>query len=247
MKVILYNQGSPTNLINKNLGDPVATLPVIPNPTGPVELINPVFVLDIGSLTSTDEGKIPSNFNYCYVPALKRYYFVSDITYSPAKTMTINCHCDVLYTYRDKIAATTLNFIGGADGINEVDDGSYPLGDYIQTLNYDVTGWSDSFSNTEAGRRYVLRVAASGVRPVDVVSMELGSQIIYQKWLYTLTLTTETHQPILQYSGESYDSSLPRIIVNKTVVKYNGGNYTLTPYYDGEHEYPTLFNMSLVT
>ena len=243
MQATLYNLTQPTNLIDKSLGSAVGIISVTPKEPGPFSVTDPIFIVD--------RGTIPATANYIYIPEFNRYYFITSISYDKAKRATFVCHVDVLKTYANRIKTTTLNYIRGAEGINEVDDDSYPLGDYIQTINYDVKGWTDSFTNTDVGKRYVLRVAASGVKPLNQVTLSLGEQMVYQKWLYTLKLSGGN--PVLEndpYGSESYDSSLPRIIIGKTVVKYNSHNYTLTAHYPDpvpEGKGPSWFTMTKIT
>lgn len=242
MQATLYNLTQPTNLIDKSLGAAVGTISVTPKEPGPFSVTDPIFIVD--------KGTVPATANYIHIPEFNRYYFITSISYDRAKRATFVCHVDVLKTYSERIKNTTLNYIRGEEGVNEVDDDSYPLGDYIETLNYDVSGWSNSFDNTDVGKRYVLRVAASGVKPVSRVTMELGEQIIYQKWLYTLKLSDGV--PILEndpYGSESYNSSLPRITIGKTVIRYNNNNYTLTAHYPDpvpEGKGPSWFVMTRV-
>lgn len=51
-----------------------------------------------------------SNFNYVYVPDLKRYYYVDDVTIITNNYYELHLIEDVLYTYRDDISKT---FYGG--------------------------------------------------------------------------------------------------------------------------------------
>ena len=45
---------------------------------------------------------IYTEFNYCYIPTWRRYYFIEDIIIN-GNTTLIKCSIDVLYTYRNDI------------------------------------------------------------------------------------------------------------------------------------------------
>lgn len=42
-------------------------------------------------------------FNYLYVPKLKKYYFITDVTYKAKNTCIIACHIDVLMTFKESL------------------------------------------------------------------------------------------------------------------------------------------------
>lgn len=48
---------------------------------------------------------LANNVNYLYISELGRYYFIDNINYSK-QCVYLNCTCDVLMTYRDKILNT---------------------------------------------------------------------------------------------------------------------------------------------
>lgn len=52
--------------------------------------------------SSSDAVSILS-FDYLYIPSLKRYYFVRDITLLSNHLSRLTCHLDVLYTFKDYI------------------------------------------------------------------------------------------------------------------------------------------------
>lgn len=87
---------------------------LVPNVTGStVELVlrdgtsvvNPVFTLR----TSGDGMVSPEElmqYNYCYIPAFHRYYFISNIAEISTNIWQVACECDVLATFRDDIVNT---------------------------------------------------------------------------------------------------------------------------------------------
>lgn len=46
MIVYFYNCGDPTIKIGKTLGDAIGSANAQPNPTGPVNVVNPVLIID---------------------------------------------------------------------------------------------------------------------------------------------------------------------------------------------------------
>lgn len=151
----LYNQSSPTNKINKNLGGALGT--AIANPNGPINVLDPVFIIDsLDAATYSNLG----DCNYLIAGApLNRRYFVVSVDFTVAKTAIITCHCDVLSTYASQLG--TLNFVRGAGDINEMDDSSYPISDYMVQQYYPMNNWTDIFNNTGSERQYLLRTVAS--------------------------------------------------------------------------------------
>lgn len=183
MTLTLYNCGDPTIKVNKTLGEGTEISGATPNPNGPIDVMNPVFIVDAGD--------IPSTANYLAAgEPLNRYYFITDITYSTAKTAIISCHVDVLSTYADRINGTTLNYLRGVENINEIEDTSYPLSDYLITPSehYYFTDWDGGFLNSENGRRYILRVIAGAARSNRIVTLNVGDNFVFRgKYMYVIT------------------------------------------------------------
>lgn len=181
MQVIFYNCGDPTIKIDKTLGDPVGSTNVSPNPTGPVNVVNPVLVVD--------KDQVPASTNYCHIPAYGRYYFITSIDWTVAKTAVISCHCDVLSTFGDKVKGATLNYISGAADVNEIEDGSYPIGDYLQRERFNFEGWNSGyFTDNSDGKRYLLRVAdGAETQKLTYAQVPINSQILYKNLLFTVS------------------------------------------------------------
>lgn len=161
-----YSQSSPTNKVNKTLGDPIKQCPAYPQPDGPIDVINPVLIID---------GPLSSTANYCYVGApLNRYYFITALDYTIASKVVISLHCDVLMTYRELIKNTTLNYCRGAGDINEMDDSSYPISDYMIQQYFNFPNWTDIFSNQGSGRQFLLRTVCSNPDTEPIVQLTDG-------------------------------------------------------------------------
>lgn len=54
----------------------------------------------------------PIEYNYCYIPALKRYYFINDYRVIRNALFGISLKIDVLETYKDSIKATKADVVG---------------------------------------------------------------------------------------------------------------------------------------
>lgn len=68
-------------------------------------------------------------FNYLYVPKLKKYYFITDVTYKAKNTCIIACHIDVLMTFKDSLSRCK-------GLLNNLSQNKYPFSDsYNVPLN----------------------------------------------------------------------------------------------------------------
>lgn len=216
MQVSLYNCGDPTIKLNKSLGQALKTTNAEPDPTDGVDVVNPVFILD--------DGAIPSTANYLVAGApLNRSYFITAIVYTTAKTAIVSCHIDVLRTYSDRISAATLNYLSGADKINEVEDQFYPLSDLYITPStaYTFPGWGNYFQNSQTGKCYVLRVAAGHARSQSVRTFSIGDKFQYLgRYVYELVGQADDAECV--YDNETQGGSYP-IVKAGDIIKI--GNY----------------------
>lgn len=94
-KVILYNYDGHPNTVNKVLGEGREF-------TGHLkqdfDVTRPYLNLRSGSLPT---------YNYCYIEALGRYYFIQSVTYLGNQTYELSLSVDVLKTYEDAIMEGT--------------------------------------------------------------------------------------------------------------------------------------------
>lgn len=218
MRLILYNSAEPTIKLNKTNMTQVGSTNASPDPTGPVSKTDPIFICD--------KDTVPMSANYLYCQEYGRYYFIVDITYSIAKTATITCHVDLLNTYKNRISETVFNFVSGAENVNEIEDASYPLGDYIGTRTKFLDGWNNSnFSNNDGGRRYILRVAAGAVLSGQTLQLNINNYVIYSKWKYQLVGDPDDAQFI--YIEESYATDIPRVRNNMYITVNSQYRYKL--------------------
>lgn len=216
MIVTLYNCNDPTIKLDKTLQGPLKTTNVQPQPTDGVDVVNPIFILD--------DGAIPSTANYLVAgEPLNRSYFITSITYATAKTAIVSCHIDLLGTYKTRINAATLNYLSGAEKINEVEDEFYPLSDlYINTSTaYKFPSWGNYFRNSQTGKCYVLRVAAGKARSQSVRTLSIGDRYQYLgRYVYELAGTAEDAECV--YINETQGGSYP-IVKAGDIIKI--GNY----------------------
>lgn len=125
-------------------------------PSGPLDLLNPVFTMKI---TSNGAGQHwNNNCNYLWIQQLGGYYFIDNIAVEPGSNiLKVSCHEDVLYTYKDQI----VNFEGLAirsegEGINYVTDKQVPIDP--NRVSVDNIYFSSAFSANLTGAQYVLTV-----------------------------------------------------------------------------------------
>lgn len=95
IKVTLYQYNGNKNTIKKKLSNGIDCLGAIREQTN---VLNPVITIRINDIV---------NVNYCYIPTLKRYYFIDDITYIASDKAVLKLHVDVLKSYENEILAAT--------------------------------------------------------------------------------------------------------------------------------------------
>ncbi len=94
MLLTLFNMVDGDNVINKTLID---GYDLNINLKAETDVINPSFVLR--SIEDIDFN----NFNYCFIPFLKRYYFIDTVSSVNAQLWRFNLSCDVLQSYKNDI------------------------------------------------------------------------------------------------------------------------------------------------
>ena len=96
MQIIFYKCSEPSNTINKVLTNPVATIVKI---RGEIDINN--FSLRVmGDFTGQ---------NYCYIPDLRRYYFIEKVE-RVGRLFEISLNCDLLETFKDDILGSVARF-----------------------------------------------------------------------------------------------------------------------------------------
>ena len=177
MVITFYNMTSPAIKITKTLGDALSTCEARPDPTGPINIVDPVFAVD--------KSKIPSNANYAKIDEFGRYYFITGIDWTIAKIAIVYLHSDVLSNFAGQLGI--MNFVRGAASVGEVEDGSYPLSDYLKVERFSFNDWSSNFfTNSSADNRYLLRIADGASRPISRPIVQLGASLLYKDQLFTV-------------------------------------------------------------
>lgn len=146
MQIILYNNTSDPNTVNKNL-QTVATL------NGELrentDILNPSLEI---------EGDEVLGANYLYIDSLNRYYFINDVEFISGEIFRVNCQIDVLMSYADEIKAQNAiikrqQYNYNVDLVdNRLKTSKNP---YIQTINF-----SGGFSQTNWS--YILIMGGNG-------------------------------------------------------------------------------------
>lgn len=106
--MILYNFNGKKNELNKTLNEIEQT-----------EIFLKKELQNINDI-SIDVANINRNFNinYCYIQQFNRYYFVNDIVIVNNSIMRLNCHIDLLQTYKEKILECNATIIEATNNYN---------------------------------------------------------------------------------------------------------------------------------
>lgn len=125
----------------------------------PTNIISPVFTLKY--------NPIVYNSNYLYCSTTGRYYSYndSDIRLLSGGRMSISARCDVLYTYRNEILASSA-WVDVSDGAPDVGDdynmlhNDVPFRADYQTLGCDLAGGSPlkPFGTSDSGAKTILMI-----------------------------------------------------------------------------------------
>ena len=109
----------------------------------------------------------PSSYNYAYIPAFNRYYFVTDITFVQNRVV-YTLACDVLASYWETLKETTQYILRSASaGDLSVVDSLYPVTSEITSGGANVDGWS--LPNLTSGY-YVLGIVNNETNAVGGIS-----------------------------------------------------------------------------
>lgn len=167
MSLTFYSCSDPPNKLNKTL----ITL-------GSTNYFKPIYANGETTTQYILDSGMPAGTNYIYDSDLRRYFFVVEVVHDIAKTITVNCILDPLYTFRDKLGGT-FYFVRGADEVNEMEDNSYPLSDYIRTETYNIDGWDNNFfKNSDGGYRFILKTAVGKASGTVHTTIELTANMM---------------------------------------------------------------------
>lgn len=93
MDIILYKNSTPNDYLKKNLTGAVT---INGSFRGTSSIINPEFIIEFAN---------PSQYNYLYIAEFARFYYINNIESIKNHLWKLNCHVDVLNTYRSQIVA----------------------------------------------------------------------------------------------------------------------------------------------
>lgn len=118
MQVLFYSFSKKDNSTSRPSRDGTAFDCVLKSESS---IVNPVIQLNIGTLEN------PSAFNYCYIAVYKRYYYVSEWTWTAGRLWQASLSVDVLASWKDEIGSQNLYILRSAalyDG--NIIDSMYP-------------------------------------------------------------------------------------------------------------------------
>lgn len=119
--------------------------------TDATNILYPVISLDY------DGGVLTSGYNYCYIPAFNRYYYITGISCDDGKRIFITCSIDPLNTYKSGILSAPVNVVRSQSaGIGFFPDSKLPVepdrtSKHMEQLN-------PPFTKTAGGYRVVVGI-----------------------------------------------------------------------------------------
>ena len=130
-------------------------------------IVAPSILLDVSSI----------DYNYCYIPSLKRYYFVSNVILSTNKVKEYVLAIDVLATYKTEILASTKYVIRSAAYPNQ-----YIADDtWVHNSNYTETNQTAALSGYDSSGCYLVSiinpVGAGSANPASTMYAMTESQL----------------------------------------------------------------------
>lgn len=128
MQIEFYKNSSEKNKIGKSLS---IGLTLSGNLRDECSITSPSILVEATSLVE---------YNYCYIPEFKRYYFISDITSVRNNLWRVSLKCDVLESFKSDIlnSSCIINKQQNQSYSNNIDDGSYinRVDNFIEIANY---------------------------------------------------------------------------------------------------------------
>ena len=94
MEITLYTNESEKNKLEKTITNSIL---LEGNLRDESSIINPVILI------SSNKEDIPYMYNYAYIPAFGRYYFITDIESVRTGIWRVSMHVDVLMSYKEQI------------------------------------------------------------------------------------------------------------------------------------------------
>ena len=94
MEITLYTNESEKNKLEKTI---TTSILLEGNLRDESSIINPIILI------SSNKEDIPYMYNYAYIPAFGRYYFITDIESVRTGIWRVSMHVDVLMSYKEQI------------------------------------------------------------------------------------------------------------------------------------------------
>lgn len=144
MDIVFYNCNSERNKLNKNLTNPLTLTGTLRNATS------------VRTPSITVESSVSIiGYNYCYIAAFGRYYYVSNITIVHNDLYQIDMIVDVLMSFKNDILATAAII----DHTSEISTTDYMSSNIWETLVKDKTDIINFPSGLSETGGYVLITA----------------------------------------------------------------------------------------
>ena len=128
MQIKFYKNSSEKNKIGKSLS---SELTLNGNLRDECSITSPSILVEANSLV---------DYNYCYIPEFKRYYFISDITSVRNNLWRVSLKCDVLESFKKDILnlSCIVDKQQNQSYSNNIDDGSYVnrADSFVEIANY---------------------------------------------------------------------------------------------------------------
>ena len=128
MNITFYKNSSEKEKIGKSLS---SGLTLSGNLRDECSITSPSILVEATSLV---------DYNYCYIPEFKRYYFIYDITSVRNNLWRVSLKCDVLESFKSDIlnSSCIVNKQQNQSYSNNIDDGSYinRVDNFIEIANY---------------------------------------------------------------------------------------------------------------
>lgn len=125
MEIILYKNTSDANYVDKTLE---AVTTIVGDFREEVSVLNPSIMIE-----DVDGHVLMSN--YLYIPILKRYYFIKNVVVYRTDVYIVNCHVDVLMSYKQDF----LNLYGYIERNQYEFNPNIADNELVFTKQYDIT------------------------------------------------------------------------------------------------------------
>ena len=128
MQIKFYKNSSEKNKIGKSLSN---ELTLNGNLRDECSITSPSILVEATSLV---------NYNYCYIPEFKRYYFINDVVSVRNNLWRVSLKCDVLESFKKDILnlSCIVDKQQNQSYNNYIDDGSYinRADSFVEIANY---------------------------------------------------------------------------------------------------------------